>query len=93
MSDNNEKRTAPLPQKVFGALIYVSQIVWIILSPIVLCLGIGYAVGSRFGNSKMWRLGGILIGVVCSVRNMFVFGKRYLKELEARRAKENDDTN
>lgn len=93
MSDNNEKRTAPLPQKVFGALIYVSQIVWIILSPIVLCLGIGYAVGSRFGNSKMWTLGGILIGVVCSVRNMFVFGKRYLKELEARRAKENDDTN
>lgn len=93
MSDNNEKRTAPLPQKAFGALIYVSQIVWIILSPIVLCLGIGYAVGSRFGNSKMWTLGGILIGVVCSVRNMFVFGKRYLKELEARRAKENDDTN
>ena len=93
MSDNNEKRTAPLPQKGFGALIYVSQIVWIILSPIVLCLGIGYAVGSRFGNSKMWTLGGILIGVVCSVRNMFVFGKRYLKELEARRAKENDDTN
>lgn len=93
MSDNNKKRTAPLPQKVFGALIYVSQIVWIILSPIVLCLGIGYAVGSRFGNSKMWTLGGILIGVVCSVRNMFVFGKRYLKELEARRAKENDDTN
>ena len=35
MSGNDEKRKVPLPQKVFGALVYVSQIVWIILSPIV----------------------------------------------------------
>ncbi|MBO7700514.1 MAG: AtpZ/AtpI family protein [Eubacteriaceae bacterium] len=91
MSGNDEKRKVPLPQKVFGALVYVSQIVWIILSPIVLCLGIGYAVGSRYGNSKIWTLGGILIGVVCSVRNMFVFGRRYIRELEERRKREKDD--
>ena len=92
MSENNEKRRVPLPQKVAGALIYVSQIVWIILSPIVLCLGLGYAAGSRWGNSKMWTMGGILIGVVCSVRNMFVFGKRYIRDLEARRKREKDDS-
>jgi len=91
MSEDNRDRKTPLPQKVLGALIYVSQIVWIILSPIVVCLGIGYALGSRFGSQKLWTLGGILLGVVCSVRNMFVFGKRYIDALEEKRKKDKDE--
>ncbi len=91
MSEQNGQRKPPLPQRVLGALIYVSQIVWIILSPIVLCLGIGYALGSRFGSQKWWTLGGILLGVVCSIRNMFVFGKRYIQALEEKRKQYKDE--
>lgn len=91
MSENdNGRRKTPLPQKIVGALMYVSQIVWIILSPIVLCLGIGYALGSRYGNQKSWTLGGILLGVVCSVRNIFVFGKRYINAIVNKNKKEED---
>lgn len=90
MSENDNKKKVPLPQKVFSALMYVSQIVWIILSPIVVCLGIGYALGSRYGNSKTWTLGGILLGVVCSVRNIFVFGKRYINAIVSKNKKEED---
>ena len=85
--DDNEKKQSNLPQKVISSLMFVSQIAWIILSPIVFCLAIGYVIDDKVGNtSRIYTLTGILIGLYCAGRNGYMLFKGYIRDINAKNA-------
>ncbi len=77
MSENNPND--PLPRKIASSLMYVSQIAWTILSPIILGLGLGYAADSKWGGNGKWTLLGIIAGVLAAVRNMYVLFRNIVR--------------
>ena len=90
MSENNPND--PLPRKIASSLMYVSQIAWTILSPIILGLGLGYAADSKWGGDGKWTLAGIIVGVLASARNVYVLFRNIVRNAEknSRKGKNND---
>ena len=85
--DDNENREPHLPRKVFSTIMFVTQIAWIILSPIVMCLALGYVADSKWGNgNRTYTLIGILIGVVCAIRNGYMLFRGYIRDINKKNA-------
>ena len=90
MSENNPND--PLPRKIASSLMYVSQIAWTILSPIILGLGLGYAADSKWGGAGKWTLVGIIVGVMASGRNMYVLFRNIVRNAKNSHKGKNNDS-
>lgn len=85
--DENEQNKTSMPQKFISSLMFVSQVAWTILSPIVFCLAIGYLIDDKVGNSsRTYTLIGILVGLYCALRNGYTLFKGYINEINRKNA-------
>lgn len=85
--DENEKRETPLPQKFMTSLMFVTQLAWTIISPLVFCLAIGYLIDDKVGNSnRTYTLIGILVGLYCALRNGYTLLKGYIRDVNEKNA-------
>ncbi len=89
---NEENPNNPLPRKIASSLVYVSQITWTILSPIILGLGLGYAADSKWPSNGKWILIGIIVGVLSSFRNMFVLFRSIVRKAENEAKEKKNDS-